>query len=547
MSVDANTHVLSQGEKGEEDLVNSIDLEDGSKVDHVISQTVTLGADVGTMRALSIDNTVYLLPTPSDDPNDPFNWSRSYKWFVTIVTSMQVLLSTFISGGPAVALLQMAEEYETTIQQTAYLFTVPALLLGIGLLFWAPLIAKFGPRFVYVISSILVFVTGIWQAEAKTYASAMAARVCTALANGAAEGLAPVTIADIWFLHERGLPMAVLSGFMAVGTALGTILCGVVVQHTGSFRNAYWLITGMSGLTCFLICFCFPDTRFPREPMAFKTLQTPRHIDWSRKDSLFSRKSLRIWKGSQTKEGYFTLLVRPIGTWLLPAVVWAALVYAGIVAFMVAINTNVAAAFSPPPYLFSIQDIGFVGWSGVIGVIVGMAIGGPAIDWISARLIRRNGGVQEPEMRIPSIIVPLIFSPLGLSLYGAGVQHQWHWIVPVVGNGLTFFACTWGSSVSYSYLVDCYKPIAGEAISGMLALKSVLTFISSFYTNTWVENQGPQNAFGQMAGISAFCLSLGVLFVLYGKKWRQNANNSKLLAFLKWDDDRDDLVLQQGH
>jgi len=40
--------------------------------------------------------------------------------------------------------------------------------------------------------------------------------------------LAPITIADIFFLHERGAVMAFYSSFLAVGVALGLIISGYV-------------------------------------------------------------------------------------------------------------------------------------------------------------------------------------------------------------------------------------------------------------------------------------------------------------------------------
>ena len=59
-------------------------------------------------------------------------------------------------------------------------------------------------------------------------------------------------------------------------------------------------------------------------------------------------------------------------------------------------------------------------------------------DWFT----KRNGGIREPEMRLPSIAISLITTPLGLILYGVGIQKQLHWMCPTVGLGLReFFRC----------------------------------------------------------------------------------------------------------
>jgi hypothetical protein len=48
----------------------------------------------------------------------------------------------------------------------------------------------------------------------------------------------------------------------------------------------------------------------------------------------------------------------------------------------------------------------------------------------------RNGGIREPEHRLPAIAISLITAPLGLLLYGAGLQYKMSFMVPVVGLSL---------------------------------------------------------------------------------------------------------------
>ena len=39
----------------------------------------------------------------------------------------------------------------------------------------------------------------------------------------------------------------------------------------------------------------------------------------------------------------------------------------------------------------------------VVGAIIGLATAGPLSDWVSARATKRNGGILEPEMRLPAM------------------------------------------------------------------------------------------------------------------------------------------------
>jgi len=68
------------------------------------------------------------------------------------------------------------------------------------------------------------------------------------------------------------------------------------------------------------------------------------------------------------------------------------------------INLTQSEGFSPPPHLFSLADVGFTNFT-LLGVaLVGLVTAGPMSDVISAWSTRRNGGIREPEMRLPTLI-----------------------------------------------------------------------------------------------------------------------------------------------
>lgn len=90
------------------------------------------------------------------------------------------------------------------IAKAAYFFNCTALFQGLGNLLWMPLINKYGRRPVYVTAFTIYTITALWCAVATQYANFLVARIVMGIAAGAGECLAPITIADIFFLHERG-------------------------------------------------------------------------------------------------------------------------------------------------------------------------------------------------------------------------------------------------------------------------------------------------------------------------------------------------------
>lgn len=96
----------------------------------------------------------------------------------------------------------------TSISRVSYFFTTTALLQGTSNFFWVPMTNKFGRRPVYITSYTIYLITCIWLIFEKSYSGFLAGRIIMGLGAGAAETIAPVSIADIFFLHERGFVMA---------------------------------------------------------------------------------------------------------------------------------------------------------------------------------------------------------------------------------------------------------------------------------------------------------------------------------------------------
>lgn len=129
---------------------------------------------------------------------------------------MATILTNFIAGGPAIAIPSIAQssgggpstDLGIWIPKVAYFFNNTALLQGLGNLIWVPLMTKYGRRPVYIAAFLLYFFTILGSGVAQTYDGELALRTMMGLGSGAGECLAPLTIADIFFLHERGLVMA---------------------------------------------------------------------------------------------------------------------------------------------------------------------------------------------------------------------------------------------------------------------------------------------------------------------------------------------------
>ncbi|RKL27785.1 hypothetical protein BFJ72_g12913 [Fusarium proliferatum] len=444
-------------------------------------------------------NEIILIPTPTNDPNDPLNWSKPYRFYIAVLVSCAIFFSNFLAAGPSVAIVSTTEsffgppgpDFSAQVSKIAYFFTTTALLQGMGNLIWMPFVAKFGRRPTYVTSFILYTAVAAWAGGATTYGSALAARILMGFASGVAECLAPLTISDLFFLHERGAAMAIYTTALSAGVGAGIIVAGLITINL-SWRYIYWVSVALIGVCTILIIFTFPETVYNRQEV---TEGTHTHIETNGKDQdediekvQFDEASasghvpnapatkrtfwqnLSLYSGTHTKESLLKLFFRPIVLFTLPPVLWATLVMSVTIGFLVAISSNFAVAFSAT-YGFKPWQSGLCFISCPIGAGVGAFFGGHFSDKVADRLTRKNGGIREPEMRLPAILISLVVAPLSLVLYGVGIDRNWHWIVPTLGLGLLNMAIVQATNVSLVYTIDSYRPVAGELAVTQLAFK----------------------------------------------------------------------------
>lgn len=71
--------------------------------------------------------------------------------------------------------------------------------IAFGSLLCNSLAVKYGKRPIYLITTIGLMVSCFWAAEAKSFASLVAARVVCGICMAPLEALVPASIADIWY------------------------------------------------------------------------------------------------------------------------------------------------------------------------------------------------------------------------------------------------------------------------------------------------------------------------------------------------------------
>lgn len=396
------------------------------------------------------------------------------------------------------------------IPQVAFFFTVPVLTQGLGTMIWQPLIRKYGRRPIYILSFSGYLATAIWSGMSTAFNSELTARALLGFFSGAGEVLGPATIGDIFFLHERGSMIAFYNFAVGSGVSVGIIASGFIVA-SHNWRVIYWVGSGLIGLTLILIIFTFPETAYnrsyknsedgdiyddPKKPYRLSLSivlddEKARLDRWYREQdklssdtesieltviqnmeerlrrleaavlgnqqytalSTIQRRKSSYWRTLSfrtgqiyTKSSLLQMFTRPFGLILLPPVLWATVVMSALIGFAIALASTFANDFARV-YNFTPFQSGLAFIGSLVGGILAIPAGGPLGEAIANYFTMRNKGIREPEFRLPALTVSMVMSPLGLVLYGIGMEKALAWWVPVVGIGLSKYYFVWDSRI----------------------------------------------------------------------------------------------------
>lgn len=182
---------------------------------------------------------------------------------------------------------------------------------------------------------------------------------------------------------------------------------------------------------------------------------------------------------------------------------------------VVAISTLAPALFTDAPYNFSSAQIGLFFISGFIGISVAYPIAGPLTDIFSGWMCARNNNIHKPEHRIPALLVPFLICPPGLIVFGCTIANNQSYVYPAIGTAMSSAALTMVPSVMLSYVVESYPLMSGEGLVLINTTKNVVAFGISESANSWLESDGQEVLFENLAAIQWAVLSLALpLFFL---------------------------------
>ncbi|TKA69878.1 hypothetical protein B0A55_08828 [Friedmanniomyces simplex] len=522
-------------------------LED-SKLDHV-PDTVLLNdhaahtEDItGTLKhGRGRDADIVLSPQPSEDPNDPLNWSTWKKEVIIWILCLGAMLHAGVNGP-----FLNASYFEISALLGRPL-PVVVLASGYNLLaagcsgpFVCAFSRKYGKRHVFLISSLFDIVgTAIGEANV-SYKYLLAARVVQGFSTSAYESLIIAAVGDMYFVHQRGLRVAIINFILNAASSLASIICGQVFQSLGYLWlfHLFQIFCVLQFVLVFLFC---PETTYIRdERYNTDTIIDEKYIELAHIEGGQSEKGeqlgrvrtadvprkktfvqeLAIFSGVYSRDNLLKFLIGPLLTLLNPAACYAVITSGLLNSWYVGGAIILSGIFSGPPWNFNAAQIGYLGAGPFIGGMLGSILVAVGSDPIIKLMTKRNNGTYEPEFRLVFMSIGGVTSGIGMFLFGYTMAIGAAAELCAFLQGLMMFGVLIGIFATLSYGLDAFRTQSNEIFVMNMLFKNFMFYGLSNFANSWVAAKGPIEIMYVFGGTSIFLSLVAIPVYVYGKKLR---------------------------
>ncbi|KAI1391509.1 MFS general substrate transporter [Hypoxylon trugodes] len=449
-----------------------------------------------------------------NDPENPKNWSKLYKWYCTMVVAATCFVVAFSSSVVTADIIGVADEFGVSEEVALLSITLFVVGFGVGPMAFAPLSEIYGRRIIYGTTLLVAVVFIIPGAVAKNIGTLLVARAIDGIAFSAPMTLVGGTLADLWKSEERGIPMAAFSAAPFIGPAVGPLVGGFLSDAAG-WRWLYWIHLILAFIVWVLITFTVPETYAPTilARKAKKMREETGNNDFVTEEDIDKRPfadRIRIFLVRPFQLLFGELIVFLISLYM--SVLYG-LLYMFFVAFPIVFQQGKG-------YSAGITGLMFIPLA--VGVIVS-AFCAPFVNDHYRKLISKHNGLPPPELRLIPMMCSCWFIPLGLFIFAWTSYPRLIWVGPALGGFPVGFGFIFLYNSANNYLVDAYQHQAASALAAKTCIRSFWGAAVVLFTNQMYARLGYEWASTLLAFISLACCGIPFLFWAYGERIRQRS------------------------
>ncbi|KAH9939282.1 MFS general substrate transporter [Epithele typhae] len=462
-----------------------------------------------------------LVTWKEDDPEDPRNWSSTYRWYITAVCAIAVVQVAFASAVVTGDFTDIQNEFGVSNVVVALTVSLMVAGFGLGPLAWSPLSELYGRRYVWIIPGLFYVIFNIPCALAPNIGTLLVCRFLCGIFASAPLTLAGGTISDVWDNNERGLAIALFAAAPYGGPVLGPIVGGFVGETVG-WRWMIWVNMIFAGVVT-LFTMTIPETYAPAllKHRAQRLREQTGDVTITTEQELFKASLGQILVETLFRP-FQMILTEPI---LLLMSLYIALIYGLLYAFFF----SFPVVFSED-YGWDDGRVGLTFCSVLIGLFCALFVT-PRIERNYLARAEAKGGRADPEDRLVGMMIGCWFVPASLFIFGwtsppTVLPGGGNWVGPV-SSGIPF---GFGMVIIYfsanAYLIDAFPGYVASALAAKTVIRSGAGAAMPLFITAMYHNLGNGWAASTWAFISLAMIPIPFLFYRYGKAIRAQSKRA---------------------
>ncbi|KAK7458557.1 hypothetical protein CaCOL14_006988 [Colletotrichum acutatum] len=455
----------------------------------------------------------------------PFAWPLRKKITVLFGTFFASTLAAYSAGAYAMAAAPLIEKWRLT--NTEFNLGITLFVLGFG----------FAPMILALISEIY---GRYWVFVVQSFPGMLVSRLITGNGASVFATLTGGVVGDVFHKENRNTPMALYSLTIMIGTGLGPMISGIIVDNL-HWRWIFYVQMITVGSTTLAIFFFFAETR-SNVVLERKCVALNNHFDGIR----LLRVSSPIGDKNGLRQGTEELgegQSQPVrvrfrahfeGPELDMSIIWRSFSFplkllctesvvfwfSAWVSFAWAILymqfNSIGLAFRSV-HGFNSSQVGGIYTSVIVGSVIGAAITIFQEPIFKKFMPRR---MATPEGRLYSACAESLFLPIGLFWFGWSSSPNVPWIVPALAITFVTVGIFTIYLAVFNYLADTYHRYASSALAAQSMCRNLLAGVFPLFTNIMFQRLGYGVAGSLLGGIGLLLSLVPWLLCIYGEKIR---------------------------
>lgn len=171
-----------------------------------------------------------------DDPGNPMNWGKRYKWTMTGILAGMTFVTTFTSALFSTAIDATSRKFHVSTE----VMTLGTSLFLVGFMFgpilWGPLSELYGRRVPLIIGTLGMCMFQVGVAVALNVYTIMICRFFAGVFGSAPLAVVGGALADFWDPVQRGISVGIYSMCTFIGPVAAPIIGGYIAESYLGWR-----------------------------------------------------------------------------------------------------------------------------------------------------------------------------------------------------------------------------------------------------------------------------------------------------------------------